>query len=617
MITLLVGHRGTGKSSLLERIASYYRDAGRGIRALDLDRAIVEAEKLPIGAIFSMRGEAEFRSLERSALARLIDEHRAAAEDVFIATGAGLEGPPPPEARCLWVRRPSDPLGRVFVDSGEPDGGRPRLDPEKAPLEEYLGRYGERQKRYRQWSEDVLTVPEGFGFPNPWERGFFLNTLAEVGGILTLPPELFESEARLRAYLARRLAWGVRFELRDDLLGAEELKLALARIPHDRILLSLRKGASHKGAITSLKPGALWDWPAEWALPSTLRPSILSLHEREGGTSVLEAGRRLERLSSKNPKTLLKLAVEARDFDELLEGHRWAMENPGTRSFLPRSTSGRWAWYRMLNKGRFKINFVREGEGSAPDQPYLLEWLRTPDRTATFAAILGNPVLQSHTPAEQLDYFASRGMPVFAVALTEDEWDNGALEALHALGLRAAAVTSPLKLNASRSAKVRTPEAERFQSVNTLHWNEPARCWSGHNTDLDGLRALFEPLRPESQVAVWGAQGTLPLLKSMLPCAAFYSARSGEKRPGPETTADSSPEVVVWGIGRSRQADSKRWPPESWRPSLIIDLNYSEDSPGREYAMRTGARYVSGMAMFRKQAEAQRRYWDTQFTPSS
>ncbi|MCM2323024.1 MAG: shikimate synthase [Oligoflexia bacterium] len=603
MITLLIGHRGTGKSRLLERVAHYFKEAGRPFTALDLDHSIEEGEGLPLNTLFETRGEAAFRVLEKTYLAKLIERHRG-SENLFISSGAGYEGPPPDGVRCLWVRRSSDSLGRVFLD-------RPRLDPHKGPIEEFLGRFNERQKRYRQWAEDILTIPEGLTFANEWERDFFLDGLTDVGGVLTLPPELFQAEGRFRRHVSRRMKWGVRFELRDDLLGPEELKLALSVIPHDRVLLSLRKSASQKGAITSLKQGALWDWPAEWPLPTTLRPSILSLHEREGRGSVLEAGRRLERLAStKDRRMLLKLAVDIRDFDELLEGHRWAMEKPETRSFLPRSTDGRWAWYRLLNKGRFKINFLREGEGSAPDQPYLMDWLRTPKEISRFAAILGNPVSHSHTPAEQLEFFSAREMPVFAIALTEDEWDNGALEILRTLGLEAAAVTSPLKLHAGRSAKLKTPEAERYESVNTLQWKAKEQAWKGHNTDIFGLQALFESVRPTDKIAVWGGHGTLPLLEESLPQACFYSARSGKPREGSRVPEGFAPDTLVWSIGRSRQEEDRTpWPPSAWSPNVVIDLNYGEDSPGREYALQTGARYISGLAMFKAQAKRQRDFW--------
>jgi shikimate 5-dehydrogenase len=50
-------------------------------------------------------------------------------------------------------------------------------------------------------------------------------------------------------------------------------------------------------------------------------------------------------------------------------------------------------------------------------------------------------------------------------------------------------------------------------------------------------------------------------------------------------------------------------PPKQWKPSILVDLNYTEDSPGREYALQVGAEYVSGLRMFQVQAEKQREFW--------
>jgi hypothetical protein len=79
-----------------------------------------------------------------------------------------------------------------------------------------------------------------------------------------------------------------------------------------------------------------------------------------------------------------------------------------------------------------------------------------------------------------------------------------------------------------------------------------------------------------------------------------------------------APEVVIWGVGRS--VFSGVFPTESWRPRLVLDLNYAEDSPGREYAQRLlfrrhassgeSPRYVSGLGLFEAQAEEQRQFWN-------
>ncbi|MCB0421254.1 MAG: shikimate synthase, partial [Bdellovibrionales bacterium] len=91
------------------------------------------------------------------------------------------------------------------------------------------------------------------------------------------------------------------------------------------------------------------------------------------------------------------------------------------------------------------------------------------------------------------------------------------------------------------------------------------------------------------------------------PMARFFSARTGQQIDGPES--DQSPKVIIWAVGRSRQA-SCQWPPQHWLVESVIDLNYTLDSPGLEYAETIGADYTSGKTMFVEQGLLQRKYWN-------
>ena len=82
---------------------------------------------------------------------------------------------------------------------------------------------------------------------------------------------------------------------------------------------------------------------------------------------------------------------------------------------------------------------------------------------------------------------------------------------------------------------------------------------------------------------------------------AFYSAQTGKLLKGSE----QSPELVIWAVGRSRMSLCSA-PPQHWKPLYVLDLNYTEDSPGREYALKTKAQYLSGWLWFKTQAQAQR-----------
>ena len=286
MTLLLIGHRGTGKTSLLARIAGYLP----GASALDLDAEIERRHGMTIDRIFSDRGEAAFRRMEQECLGRLAAE---AAGELVVALGAGCSGPFPAGCRVLWVRRDRDREGRVFLD-------RPRLEPGLDPLAEFRMRFEEREEGYRTRAHRVLTLREGFTEPTAVEAAWFQGRLREVGGALTVLPE---NLADLEGWLAERLAWGVGlFELRDDLLEPEQIARVAALLPADRILYSQRRpaGSGHR-------PPWRWDWGLELGPCPAAKPDILSLHERRAGEGVADAGQRLAAASRR--ARLLKLAV--------------------------------------------------------------------------------------------------------------------------------------------------------------------------------------------------------------------------------------------------------------------------------------------------------------------
>ena len=153
------------------------------------------------------------------------------------------------------------------------------------------------------------------------------------------------------------------------------------------------------------------------------------------------------KLAKLDPGSIQKLAVEIRSFGELLEGHRWWRQKSTGRAILPSSPSGRWQWYRQLfrpaDAGAF---FLRERRRRFDRKinRFCGRPLTTPRWNKGFAAILGSPVDRSWTPSFQREFFDPYLVPVVAIDVTEDEWPK-AMPILLELGLRMAAVTSPLK----------------------------------------------------------------------------------------------------------------------------------------------------------------------------
>ena len=277
------------------------------------------------------------------------------------------------------------------------------------------------------------------------------------------------------------------------------------------------------------------------------------------------------------------------------------------------SESGRWKWYRLTQRPR--LNFVREGDGIG-DQPLVFDFLRYSRRFETFAAVLGQPVEQSRTPAEQCEFFNRYSMGVVAIPLSENEMNSLSLGILERLGLRAAAVTAPLKIAAKKSCDCVDQKAADVGAVNTIV--KTSTGWSGTNTDLVGVARTFHSLRLTGETVVWGGGGMRLVLRALLPEARLFSARRGEEiwtnwPATSELSQLSEIQTLIWAVPRARMTTSL-WPCEEWRPKYIFDLNYGEDSPGREYALLVGARYFSGMNLFLAQAEAQREFWASTFS---
>ncbi len=606
MRSVLIGHRGVGKSSLLKRIEYYYREAGRELVAFDLDAEISRRSGESASEIFQSKGEIEFRRLEQEAFVAIDRETSNSQQDVFVSLGAGFDLSRLPSSwRALWIRRPSDHRGRVFIDSE-----RPRLNREVSPLAEYHERFVSRQKSYHERADETLFIDEGLQNVDSAEGNFFLNQFSAIGGALTLMPEIFRSDNLFTQWCERRLSWGVKwFEVRDDLLSEKQIQLAFNHLPKDRLLLSFRARNPSSTLVAGVQAGGAFDWPLELGSCPYGEPTVLSLHERPEEQSMVDALARLSALPL--TKGLIKAALPVHDFNELALGHAWMAAAPEQRVFLPLSTDGRWSWYRLLMSPLVALSFFRESDGSGADQPTLLQWTRRKMLSSTplrFAAVIGDPVMHSRTPIEQQEFFGHWKIPVVAIRMTEREWSEGAMEFLRSLGLGWAAVTAPLKRAAFALSARRERVAEDLSSVNTLLWDSEHGCWRGTNTDQMGFRALLggEDL---GVTAICGGGGTLAMMKSVLPQAECFSARTGENRNEHGARAQRfRPDTVIWASGGKLELSPNKVQSD-WRPRLVIDLNYFEDSPGREFALRHGARYISGLKMFQTQAQGQREFW--------
>jgi shikimate kinase len=578
VIHFLVGHRGVGKTTFLKRIQAIYQAKGEPVDTMDLDAEIEKASGERIADIFAKSGEGVFRKLEREMYQELVSRYEKTTKNVYIAIGAGFEMDFPESAHCLWLRRATDPKGRVFLD-------RPRLRPSEDPLDEYHALYAQREQRYRRWAQEQHFLQEGAVHGTAADALILGCESAAMQGTLTVFPWMLHSQ-----FFKKRLKWGVRyFELRDDILNRDQLTQVQQWVPREKLLLSLRR------SVSLFSPQEIRNHECDNAIErreETPQTAVVSMHEK--GESFLQDFDLL--LPCEHQGRHVKYAPVVNSMEELWICHQWWRQNPEQRSFLPRSPTGRWAWYRALFGPQMKIGFFREDEGSAVDQPVLNDWLVGLQFEKYFCAILGDPVDHSWTPAYQSTFFAPFKMPVVRIALAADEATPENLECLRKLGMICAAVTSPLKAAFTKD-----------RSINTVAWDFVLNQWQFANTDADGLTAALAEIASPSpdSVVVWGGGGTLEILKDGVADAAFYSVRSGAPRAGsPQVT---SPRVLIWAAS----PDTKQGPPSSWQPSFVLDLNYVESSRARIYALQTGATYVSGATFFYAQARAQQIFWQS------
>ena len=563
---LLTGHRGAGKTTFLRLTQFAELEMFKDYSFFDLDEEIQAKAKKSISEIFSDLGEKGFRELEQQTLSGL------AQENVMISVGAGcnLEAWKD-KARVVWIRRVTDANGRIFLY-------RPRIRPAVSDWQESLDLYMERGRLYSKWAHQSWYIPEYIDdlkklIPMFWQRN--LCKYFEKG-IFTVHPDSHTIHGQCM------------LELRDDLLNVDQIKQIVEQWPQRKYMISFRTKNPDLSLLQQFGQSEnIYDWDLNI---NTVPKDILNLPKSQicfsSHTDQPPAG-----------SGLLKWAPLVTQWEELMKGHLWWQKDPEHRAFFPRSIEGRWQWYRELFGQQMAFYFFREGDGSSLDQAFWWQRELLPEKFESFAAVLGSPIRHSWTPGKQRDFFKAYSMPVVAILIREEEWAE-AIPVLEKLGLRAAAVTSPLKKLSAHLVKKPDARIKQLEACNTLAFVNGE--WIGTNTDIDGVAALKEaPFTKD--IAMWGSGSLAPTVKAAWPEVQVVSQRNGEA-----LAKTLNPSVVIWSVGRSRH---RQWPPDHWMPKLVLDLNYMEDSPGREFAKMVGADYVSGEGMFLKQAEAQQVFW--------
>lgn len=574
MKRVFIGHRGAGKTSLLARHAKYFPS----IPTFDLDAEIEKRINTSIEDFFKMFPEEKFREAELDVFHTLT----RSKQDFVISVGAGFPvSYIPLNIEVIYVSRMSDQEGRIFLN-------RPRLNQKLTPLAEYKERYDEREPEFRKRAQFTYHMPEGIENPIDTEEDLLIFDFKINDAYYTLCANEVD-------YIEQRVQNFLKIELRTDLLTSEQIHYCTQKFPQHNWLISIRNEVK-----SPLPQQAEFDCDVRFYKDQKIQ--ILSTHEDQ-----LEKA--LQQIAPYENQFHIKLCPLIESFEELRKGYEWQQKDPSKRSFLPRSLTGNWNWFRLHSRYDQHLHFVRSFTEQA-DQPTVYQWLTMPKtKPAKWAAVVGKPIHFSRSPVRHETFFKKMNTYMCAISMRPIELENN-IDWLYQLGLSYLAVTSPLKEIAYKLATSSSDKAEELKSVNTLAIDDEKI--SGHNTDLGGFALLASRLKlaDSRTVAVWGGGGTLQMLKKVLPKATFFSSQTGQDRDNKvNQTADFN--VVVWAAPRTPQTTL---PPLDWPVQLVVDLNYAENSMGIEYAQKLislekNVQYISGINMFNEQARQQQQFW--------
>lgn len=567
MKKVFIGHRGVGKTELLKRHATHYPE----IKHFDLDDQIEKHVKCTVSDYFQKYGESEFRKIEAEVFRKLVEEN----SNYVVSLGAGFDvSELPKDIEIIYVCRTTDKDGRIFLN-------RPRLEGSLSPLEEYKKRFDSRNAKFLKFANKIYYMPEGdISAVNETEKTVLTENFAIQDAYYTLSSQDINNvETLLKLYK--------NIELRTDLLSHEIIQGLLNRFSEHNWLVSVRTPEP----INFINANNI-DVDFRYYIKGC---QILSSHADK-----IDEG--IKQLSEIKEKLHLKLCPLVETFTDLIKGYNWQRQDPENRSFLPRSVNGKWIWYRQLSKYLQKINFIRNFT-EVMDQPSLSEWLLLPaEKSNGWGAVLGKPIHFSRSPLEHQNYFLERKSFFTKIEISSEELESY-IKFLIDLGLKYAAVTSPLKETAFKISNNKTEFVDELKAANTLFIE--GQQISSHNTDFMGFKELVKNIKATDKVAIWGGGGTLGMMKKILPVAHLYSSQTGKLRQMADLGLRSY-DYLIWAAPRSAQF---QWPEDNLEIKELIDLNYTENSLGLEFAAHRKIRYTSGVGMFRLQALKQQEFW--------
>ncbi len=599
----LIGHRGVGKTDLLERLQNYFPQ----FQYLDLDAVISKKMANPIYKIFDTFGEDYFRSKEVDQAHELLNK-----KDIVVSLGAGFQLENLPEdVICIWIRRPTDSGGRIFLN-------RPTLNSKLKPLDDYLSRFDSRNKKYFDHADYIYDMPEGIqliesrnilkknilGHEKNLFKDILFRTSKKRKGILTINSH----------NIGKKVFYDT-VELRTDIFSAKDIVQLVGSFRKiSKVIVSFRKQALHDlDDLSDSLAGAEWvdiDCSFQKVIARFVSENpklakkklIISSHEE----TVSKAISQLESTAKLIGKPILKCSPIIKSYAELKILFDWFKEDPKRRLIFPRSLTGDWKWFRCFMLSKQNMNFINDGFSSVADQPTMLDSVIYADVFLSFSGVIGNPIQHSYSPVFHNEFMKERNSPYFGIKIEEKEFDF-AMEFLESIGLRAVSITAPFKESVYRKYKDRLANPQSLKSVNTLTFLSKNKT-AVTNTDETGIMKTLSRIAKDDfkkpldklSIILWGGGGVVAAIKQQVPSVVLVASRQGQL-----SEAIKNIDILIWAAPRSLLTKI----PKNCTIKMIFDLSYVSNSMGLELAKENNIPYVSGLEMFKEQGLGQQIFW--------
>ena len=590
---LLIGHRGSGKTTLGARLAAHC-----AMPFFDLDE-VIEARSGTRAAELVAADEAQFRSMERDTLRDLL----GAGEARLIAVGGGMKEIPL-GVLVLWIDREG------WEDAAR--DSRVRLRPELAFDEEVQWMKETREARYRDAAHMRVRLERGTGIEDAAERVALHADLlrASIGAPALAKTWLLAAGAtQVERCFADTALFGLAgVELRSDLHAAATRR-------NGSWLASLR--TEETGCFHRCNAASAFDCDASLLSLADLdglapRPFIVSTHpkdvEQHFFDAMLAAGSDIgARYPEWKPFLRYKYAPVVKSWVELRFGHelcRVHMRKGGRVSYLPQGR--RWEWMRAFRlRSLNDLNYASPGTEQPGMLPPPLSFFvphaagPAPD---VFCGVIGDPVAQSlgdlwHRNASLA---IDGGRIGYAKIFVPEEDLETALYFLLKLNVHGLSVTSPHKGEVILSNFVTSPSG--LESGNTLCLVDGG--WILTDTDRDGMRASLDAIErrgiPPGRIAVFGRGGVLPAIEDAAAQAGWGPVDAVSSRDGWGALRTQHYTLIVNAAGPGSNAHNDPPQADAW-----LDLHYRDiDRIPLQPAV-----YVNGWTFFVAQASEQRAHW--------